>query len=282
MTVTETRTRERLNPRVFVCEHNRWVWLFPFLLDIVNAISFAGYPLAAMHFGATPFQLGLLGCMTTITFVLACLTIGDVSDRWGRRRALFVGVWGYALSFAVAGCVHSVAGLLLAASLLGIGGGFLWPTLEAAVGDAFGHGPLGRGLLLFNIGWTTGMTLGAWGGGRLSDVGLHFPFYAGLAITLFTLLLMCFWEPVKPEDVSADTTAALTTVPETAEHFLLLARIGNCFGFFGVAILRALFAPVGAQLHFSGSLIGALIALITLGQAAAFVPLARSQRWQYR
>ncbi|MBI3946171.1 MAG: MFS transporter, partial [Armatimonadetes bacterium] len=254
----------------------------PLLVDACTALGYVPFPRVALHFGATPFQLGLLGSLPLAAFVAVCLTAGGLSDRWGRRRVLLVGVLGHLLALALARHAASLPVLLLAAALLGVGGGFFWPAVEAAVGDTHGHGTLGRGLLLFNLGWTGGMSLGAAAGGWLSDLGLFLPFTVGLAVGGAAIPILFFWPPRGAAPGDEEHPALAPMAAEAADHFLLLARIANFTAFFAVACVRALFTPLGEHLGFGGGLIGGLIGLVTVAQALTFVPLAGSRRWQYR
>lgn len=252
----------------------------PFLADACVALGFVPFPRAGLHFGATPFQIGLLGSAPQITFVATCLTVGGLSDRWGRRRAMMVGLLGYFLCFLVASRATSLTGLMAGALLLGAGGGLFWPSVEGAIGDAYGHGTLGRGLLLFNLGWTLGMTLGAWSGGLLSDLSLTLPFVVGMVASVIGLLLLFVWPPRGGHSHAA--SGPPPAPHKDAAHFLLLARIANFSAFFAVSCIRTLFTPLGTELGFNGDLIGKQVAIITLAQTVAFVALAVSRRWHYR
>lgn len=256
--------------------------VLPFLIDSCTALSFVPFPRVALSFGATPFWIGVLGFVPRGAFVLTCLAAGGFSDRWGRRRTLFAGACGYFMALALAWQASSLAALMLAAALLGIGGGFFWPAMEGAIGDVYGHHSLGRGLLFFNLGWTGGISLGAVAGGRLSDQDLFLPFVAGMGVSTAAMLLILFWPPHGAMAAGEEHPSDPQVSSAVADYFLLLARIANFCSFFALACVRTLFTPLGEALGFSGSLIGALMALVSVAQAAAFVPLARSHRWQYR
>ncbi|HOM82957.1 MAG TPA: MFS transporter [Armatimonadota bacterium] len=255
----------------------------PLLMDAGVAFGFVGFPLAAIRLGATPLHLGVLGCASPACFVLSCLLFGGLSDRWGRRPATIVGALAYALAFLGAYHAHSLTALIAAAGAIGTAGGLYWPSLEATIADAYGHGPLGRGLLLFNVGWTSGMMMGAMASGRLADAGSQLPFAAGAAVALAALPLLFFWPP---RQVPSATQEALPeegkVAPHVVDHYLTLARIANFSAFFAVVSLRALFPKLATDLGFSGGSIGMLIAITSLAQAVAFIPFAFWRRWQYQ
>ena len=251
-------------------------------MDAAIATGFVGFPLAAIHYGASRIELGLLGAAPQIAFVASCLALGSLSDRLGRRRVMMAGALCYVLAFFLSYRGASVHGLILAALVVGAAGGLFWPALEGAIGDAWGHGPLGRGLLLFNFGWTTGMAVGAAAGGRLADRALSLPFLVALAVGLVTLPLIAVWRPVQVRHAEEEHAGGAVEVPKHAEHFLVLARIANFCCFFAIASMRALFPALGKSLAFDGRTIGLLIAATPLAQSVSFLLLSRSHRWQYR
>ncbi|MBI3945379.1 MAG: MFS transporter, partial [Armatimonadetes bacterium] len=256
--------------------------ILPFLVDSCSAVSFVPIPRLALHFGATPFQIGLLGFVPRVVAIVLCLAAGSLSDRWGRRRVLLAGVLGYLVALLVARQAPSLPVLILASALLGVGGGFFWPAMEAATGDVYGHGTLGRGLLLFNLGWTGGMSLGAVAGGRLSELNLYLPFTAGIAASSLALPILLFWPPRGAAPKEEEHHALAPVAPGVADHFLLMARIANFCSFFALTCVRSLFTPLAESVGFAGGLIGGLIALVSMAQAITFLPLGRSHRWQYR
>ena len=257
------------------------VWaLLAFLADgaVMTATT---APLAAIRLDATPQQLGIVGAASPLAFVAACLTLGHLSDGWGRRGVGVAGTLALILALGAAYHAGSVTTLAVAAALVGVAGGIFWPAVEGGIADAYGHGPLGRGLFLFNIGWTGGMSLGAWAGGQLADLSPSLPFAAGAGVTR-DVPLVAAWPASTPDGKDEHPPAAAPVPLPVVDRFLLFARIANCGTYFGVACLRTLFPKLGTELGFSGSEIGLLVALLSFTQTLAFYPLIRSRRWQYR
>ncbi|NLC59053.1 MAG: MFS transporter [Armatimonadetes bacterium] len=280
MTTPLRAAAERRRPSI--TRMDVWALLVPFLADGAVMTATIGFPLAAIRLDATPQQLGIVGAASPLAFVAACLTLGHLSDGWGRRGVGVAGTLALILALGAAYHAGSVTTLAVAAALVGVAGGIFWPAVEGGIADAYGHGPLGRGLFLFNIGWTGGMSLGAWAGGQLADLSPSLPFAAGAGVTLVMLPLVAAWPASTPDGKDEHPPAAAPVPLPVVDRFLLFARIANCGTYFGVACLRTLFPKLGTELGFSGSEIGLLVALLSFTQTLAFYPLIRSRRWQYR
>ena len=62
---------------------------------------------------------------------------GRLSDMWGRRTALYVGLAGFALASAMGGAAHSFAMLVAARAVQGAFGALLAPAALAALSSTF-------------------------------------------------------------------------------------------------------------------------------------------------
>ena len=80
-------------------------------------------PLYAERFGASATQVGLLVASFSIAQLLAAPVWGRVSDRYGRRPALLIGLAASAVSYVVFGFADSVWLLFASRVVQGAGGG---------------------------------------------------------------------------------------------------------------------------------------------------------------
>ena len=79
-----------------------WIWLhsglfvaamqMDFNFDLVNL----AIPLLAISFGASSFQLGLLGALQRVLYIFVCPVSGHLSDQWGRKGLALAGKIGRA------------------------------------------------------------------------------------------------------------------------------------------------------------------------------------------
>ncbi|OIO55182.1 MAG: hypothetical protein COX57_10645 [Alphaproteobacteria bacterium CG_4_10_14_0_2_um_filter_63_37] len=123
------------------------------------------------RFLATPVQIGwLMGIYSLMQFLFMPLW-GRMSDRWGRRPVLLIGLAGSAISYAVYGWAESLMVLFVSRAVAGVMGANI-ATAQAIVADitppekrAAGMGMIGAA---FGLGFVMGPALGGvlsqWGG----------------------------------------------------------------------------------------------------------------------
>ena len=75
-----------------------------------------------------------------LSFGSLLLLGGRLSDLWGRRTALYVGLAGFALASALGGAAHSFTMLVTARAIQGVFGALLAPAALAALTVTF-HEP---------------------------------------------------------------------------------------------------------------------------------------------
>src|SRR5262245_6718195 len=118
-------------------------------------------PFYALRLRATPSEIGLIIAAFSIAQILSAPVWGRVSDRYGRRPALLIGLLASACAYIVFGLADSIWLLLVSRLVQGAGGGttgvaqaYVADTIEpsqrakalgwlsAATGAAFAIGPL--------------------------------------------------------------------------------------------------------------------------------------------
>ncbi|HEY7194862.1 MAG TPA: MFS transporter [Gemmatimonadales bacterium] len=92
-------------------------------------------PLYANNFGASATVVGLLAASFPVAQLVSSPVWGYVSDRYGRRPALLVGLGSSAFAYIVFGFAHTVWLLFLSRFVQGLGGGTTG-VVQAYVADA--------------------------------------------------------------------------------------------------------------------------------------------------
>lgn len=92
-------------------------------------------PLYAQNLGATATVVGLLAASFPVAQLVSSPVWGYVSDRYGRRPALLVGLGASAFAYIVFGFAHSVWLLFLSRFVQGLGGGTTG-VVQAYVADS--------------------------------------------------------------------------------------------------------------------------------------------------
>jgi EmrB/QacA subfamily drug resistance transporter len=120
----------------------RWWTLIVLALSLVvismdNTILNVALPTLGHDLGASSSQLQWIVDSYTLVFAGLLLTAGSLGDRFGRRRALQVGL-GIFLAGSLAASVSSSPEMLIASrALMGVGGAFIMPSTLSVLTNVF-------------------------------------------------------------------------------------------------------------------------------------------------
>jgi DHA1 family multidrug resistance protein-like MFS transporter len=183
-----------------------------FILSFTLLVVMLGYgiampmlPFYIEKFGVGGKEFGWM--MASYSFMqLICAPLwGMLSDRFGRKPILAVGVLGYAVAFFMFGLAKSFTVLFIARALSGVLSSATTPTAMAYVGD--NAQPDDRSQSMGQLGAMIGLgvILGPLLGGLLSTDSLSLPFFvgAGLALLAFLLVLLLLPES-RPQQTEAE------------------------------------------------------------------------------
>lgn len=93
--------------------------------------------LFAEQFGITPTQAAAPGSIFSLGFALGCLVYGALSDKYGRKKVIFVGLIFLTVISLLLGFVHSLAGLLVLRGLQGAAAATFSPVALAYAVEMF-------------------------------------------------------------------------------------------------------------------------------------------------
>ena len=121
--------------------------------------------------------------------------MGVVSDRYGRKPILAIGILGYAITLFLFGLAESFTMLFLARTLSGILSSATQPTAMAYIGESTEQNEKSKGMGQLGAMVGLGVILGPLFGGLLSSDSLSLPFFVGSALAFIALLLVIFLLP---------------------------------------------------------------------------------------
>jgi len=185
-----------------------------FLVVLVDLIGFGIIipllPFFAEHFGATPFQVGLVMASYSAAQLVAAPVWGRVSDRIGRRPVLLMTLVGMAGGSALLAVTDSLAMLFAVRVLTGFMAGNI-ATAFAYVADitkpeqrARGMGAVGAA---FGLGFIAGPAIGGLlAGADPAAADYRTPAFAAAALSTLAFVLTWF---LLPESLSPSTRAAI-------------------------------------------------------------------------
>jgi MFS family permease len=145
------------------------------------AMVFPLLPFYATDLGATPKVIGLLIASFSIAQLASAPLWGRVSDRYGRRPVLLIGLGAAGIAYIVFGLATSVWLLLLSRTVQGAGGGTTG-VVQAYIGDSTEPGERARGLGWLSAATSAGVMIGPAIGSLAAHLGRAAPgfFAAGL------------------------------------------------------------------------------------------------------
>jgi multidrug resistance protein len=254
-------------------------------LDLVGfGIVLPLLPFYATDLGASPFEVGLLiASYSAMQFLFAPIW-GALSDHFGRRPLLLVGLFGSAVSYVVFGLANSLEVLLLSRVIAGIMGANI-PVAQAYIADSTSLEGRARGMGLIGAAFGLGFIFGPAIGGGLSPWGYGVPGFVAAGLSLTAAAAAWFWLPesLAPENRVRDGFGALSAVTGRARAASqVLARerlrepIGVFFlgtmGFAGFTTIFPLFLenPLGLTALYAGGMF-ALVGMVSAGVQGALI-----------
>ena len=254
-------------------------------LDLVGfGIVLPLLPFYATELGASPFEVGLIiASYSAMQFVFAPVW-GSLSDRYGRRPLLLLGLFGSAASYVVFGLARSLEVLLLSRVIAGIMGANI-PVAQAYIADSTTIERRARGMGMIGAAFGLGFIFGPAIGGGLSPWGYGVPGFVAAGLSLAAATAAWFWLPesLAVENRVSDGFGALSAVTgraRTAAQVLARKRlrepIGVFFlgtmGFAGFTTIFPLFLenPLGLTALYAGGMF-ALVGMVSAGVQGALI-----------
>jgi multidrug resistance protein len=140
-------------------------------------------PRYAADLGLGPAKLSWLFGSYALALLAATLPIGRLSDRFGRRTPMLLGLAGLAFSTFAFAYSNSYGVLLLARAMQGVAGAATWLPGMALVADHWPSGERGKAMGIAFAGANLGLLLGPPLAGFLdAQFGPRAPFHLGIAL----------------------------------------------------------------------------------------------------
>ena len=269
------------------------IYLPVLLIDFAFTSILTNTSFYTSYLGLSSTFLGVLMAVTTAFFAVLAIPFGRLSDRIDRRYLLYAAclVLGV-VSIGLPRCQNSMH-LMLIFPGIGISMALFWPAYEAWLAEREGEGQLIHRVMLFNLFWSIGVTLGpAFSSYLYGDANPFRPFYLAGVLCLLTLGTIIA-NSLRTSDVpQTDSSSEITTAPPETLYppqpvrtmHLNLARCANFTSWFLLGVLRRLAPKLTKEMGMLPSTFGNL--MLTLGgmQTLAFLVLGTgySTRWHYR
>ena len=216
-------------------------------IDLLGAtMVFPQIPFYALHFNSSPTFIGVIFASFFLAQLLSAPMWGRISDRYGRRPALLIGLSALGIGYVIFALANSVWMLLLARIIQGAGGGTTGVT-QAYVADTVRPEDRARALGWLSAGTNVGTMVGPAVGSFLAYKGQAAPAITAAILCVINLAFAWRW---LPESRKAEHTSAVRKpVWRNAWHVLshpsrLSSRLTLIYalGMFGQSLLMAVLA----------------------------------------
>src|SRR5205809_303378 len=151
-------------------------------------------PLYAKNLGATATVVGLLAASFPVAQLVSSPVWGYVSDRYGRRPALLVGLGASAFAYIVFGFAHTVWLLFLSRFVQGLGGGTTG-VVQAYVADSMVPRERAKALGWLSAATSAGVIIGPAIGSFMHRFGDAAPGVFAAALVLVNVTFAWKWLP---------------------------------------------------------------------------------------
>ncbi len=251
-----------------------FIAIFTVMMGFGVVIPAMPYYARTLH-GDAVFIGAMMASYSLAQFLIAPFW-GRLSDRYGRKPFLILGLLGFAISFLWFGLSNSLVGLMASRALGGLLSAAALPAAFATVSDLTTEENRAKGMGVVGAAMGLGMVFGPAIGGWLGHYGLSVPFFAASGIALLAALLAFVMLPEslprRDSDAPAPARAGffqnLRETPKAAWGLLTVTFLST-FAFAGFETVFALFVQDRLFLdpQASARTVGMLLAVMGLVSA---------------
>lgn len=156
-----------------------------FLIVFIDLLGFGLIlpllPYIAEKFQANPFQIGLLAAVYSFFQFISAPIMGRMSDRFGRKKLLFLSQLGSVAGFLLLGVANTLPLIFLSRIIDGITGGNI-SIAQAYIADITTPENRAKGMGMLGAAFGLGFIFGPATGGFLSQWGFGVPAYFAAAV----------------------------------------------------------------------------------------------------
>jgi len=215
--------------------------LFAAIVFLARAVSLMLGPLLvalADDFGTSIAVAGQLAAATFITWGITAPLVGPISDTYGRRPVLLIGVLLMALGVLGSGVAWNYSSLMATRLITGVGSAMIPPTIMAALADNLPVEKVGKAVGFMTSSSWVGVALGVPAIALLGYLGgWRLPFYVTGGLSLALWVPLWLWLPSGPRRLGQriDLFNRFKVIGrQSAPWYVLIANAAQQMALFGL------------------------------------------------
>ena len=236
--------------------------------------------LSALEIGATPFQVGLLAALFAAFPLLLAVYAGKISDRIGVKKPIVGGSVMLAAALLVPLVAGGLPGLLLCATLVGLGHIFFHVSIHNLIGAYGGGEARTRNFATFSLGASISAFIGPSLAGFSIDGWGFKPTHALLALvaTLPAAIILAYPKLVPPQAPHAHVDKAGGSLAMLRDAGLRRTLIMSGVTLTGIELFTFYFPVYGRSIALSASAIGVVMSSYAVAAFIVRMGMARATR----
>jgi MFS family permease len=231
-------------------------------------------PLYAKSVGASTTQVGFIVASFMIIAASLAIPLGSLSDRFGRRRLIFLGVFLSAFTSFLLASTKNPLQIMLVYALAGLGASSFAPAIASFVGDVTSKERMGRAYGWYTSSMQVGMASGPAIGGLVAGIkGYEISFIVSGIVILCGLLIASAIPPPNAGDRSKTLTHIRKGLVDLGHNRKVLAAWTATFCIaFGFGVFQPFFPLYAQGIGLTAFAIGILFGVNSLFNAFARIP----------
>jgi len=267
----------------------RNLYILTFVLFVIMlgyGIIIPIFPFYIEEMGAGGTELGLLTASYAVMRLIFGPIWGGLSDRYGRKPILLIGILGYVITMVWFGLASTLWMLFAARILSGVLSSATAPTTMAYIGDSAPEDERGGGMGMLGAAGGIGTIIGPVMGGFLGTETLSTPFFVAAGMAALSLVLAIIFLPEShPVEEGPKEKEAIINLRSWWEA--ILSPIGNLFALTfistcGLMIFANVFGLYGLErFGYGPEQVGIIMMVLGLVSALtqAFLAGPTTKRW---